>query len=745
MTPPEAKMAGSVLPMTPERWRRVVDVLGAALACEPARRDAVVADACGGDDALRHEVESLLAAHDRAAGDDFLERPAAEALGASSASSLTERLASALEGRYVVERELARGGMATVYLARDVRHHRRVAIKVLREELAAAVGADRFLEEIRVTASLQHPHILPLFDSGSAEFPPAAGGRVLWYVMPFVEGETLRSRLAREGRLPVDVALQLAREMADALEYAHRHGVVHRDVKPENVLLQSGHALVADFGIALALEHAGGDRLTHTGITLGTPQYMAPEQAAGGRDVDARTDVYALGAVLHEMLAGESPFAAESQHAVLRRMMNEAPTALASRRADVSSFLDAAVRRALAKRPDDRFPSAATFAAALALSASSTDASSSAQSNALPVVVRDASSRDSQASPPRGRQISARAAMYAAGVMLALGLAGGWVLARSSVADRLTGAKAEATAGAVLAPMDVGDMRRLGVGRGAAPEDLMLSVVDRTGRAVRTIAADRPWTPRFSPDGRRVAYGAFGFGRRTSDLWVTDLDAGTTKRLTDDTDDSNDPQWSPDGTTIAYSAGAPGGKDVLMQRATGSEARVAATRDGTQFPSDWLRDGSALLVTEEAGANKHDILVQPSNGSTPRAYATTAAEETAARVSPDGRWVAYTSDESGRPEVYLDSFENPGRHVVVSLSGGTHPVWRGDGRELYYWNEQALVAVRLGESQGDAPPAVETRTLLFRAPYRGGVSTMYDVSPDGERFVIVRARQTPKY
>ena len=147
---------------------------------------------------------------------------------------------------------------------------------------------------------------------------------MLWYVMPFVEGETLRSRLAREGRLPVDVALQLAREMADALEYAHRHGVVHRDVKPENVLLQSGHALVADFGIALALEHAGGDRLTRTGITLGTPQYMAPEQAAGDRDVDARTDVYALGAVLHEMLAGESPFAAESQHAMLRRMMHEA-------------------------------------------------------------------------------------------------------------------------------------------------------------------------------------------------------------------------------------------------------------------------------------------------------------------------------------------------------------------------------------------------------------------------------------
>jgi len=294
--------------------------------------------------------------------------------------------------------------------------------------------------------------------------------------------------------------------------------------------------------------------------------------------------------------------------------------------------------------------------------------------------------------------------------------------------------------------MGPGDVRSPDVNRNvAADADLMLSVVDRAGRPVRTIEADRPWTPRFSPDGRRVAYGAFGGERRTSDLWVTEIDKGTTRRLTNDGDDSNDPQWSADGATIAYSAGAPGGKDVLSQRLDGRESRVVAARDGTQFPSDWLRDGSALFVTEEAGPDKHDILVQPADGSTPRAYATTAADETTARISPDGRWVAYTSDESGRPEVYLDSYERPGRHIVVSLSGGMHPVWRGDGRELYYWNEQALVAVRLGTSRGDAPPPVETRTLLFRAPYIGGVNTMYDVSPNGERFVIVRARQAPKH
>jgi len=334
--PPNSGADRQSSPMTPERWRVVDAILTAALSCEPAQRDAFVVRACRGDEELRREVASLLAAHDRAG--DFLERPASEALASGIApTSLSKRLATALAGRYQIEREIGRGGMATVHLARDLRHGRWVAIKVLRDELGAAVGAERFLEEIRVTASLQHPHILPLFDSGSAE-------GLVWYVMPFVEGETLRSRLTRERRLPVDDALQLMREMADALEYAHRHGVVHRDVKPENVLLQSGHALVADFGIALALENAGGARLTRTGITLGTPSYMAPEQVAGDRPIDARTDVYALGAVLHEMLAGESPFAAASHQVMPRNVMHEPLIALATRRADVSSSLDAAVR-----------------------------------------------------------------------------------------------------------------------------------------------------------------------------------------------------------------------------------------------------------------------------------------------------------------------------------------------------------------------------------------------------------------
>ena len=695
------------IPMTPERWLEVDAILRGALSCEPNRRAAFVAHACGEDQALWREVTSLLEAHDRA-DDEFLERPAVDAWqGHAAPLPLVARLASALGDRYQIECELAHGGMATVYLARDRRHDRRVAIKVLHEELAAAVGADRFLEEIRVTASLQHPNILPLFDSGSVGHDPEGGGRLLWYVMPFVEGETLRSRLAREGPLPVDTALQLVYEMADALEYAHRRGVVHRDVKPENVLLQSGHALVADFGIALALERAGGDRLTRTGITLGTPQYMAPEQAAGEHAIDARTDVYALGAVLHEMIAGEAPFAAESKQAVLMRVLHEPALALSTRRPDVPSFIDAAVWQALAKRPDDRFPSAAAFA------------------EALVAPRRSDTRRDARGS---ARMVSARAAVYVAAAMVAIGLVGGLALSRTSFLKPWADAPPAVVSPAFSANADIGS---------PSTDDMSLSVVDRAGRTQRTIAASRPWTPRFSPDGRFVAYGAFGDGRSTSDVWVTALNTGTTRRLTDDDHDSNDPQWSEDGSMVAYSASAAGGKDLLMRKLSDSEPSVVLARDGTQFASDWLRDGSALLVTEETGGNRRDIVVQPANGSRAWPYAATAADETAARVSPDGRWVAYTSDESGRAEVYLDSYPRPRKRIAISSSGGMHPVWRRDGRELYYWNDGALIAAELRADDRGAPPTVVRRAALFRAPYHPGPNTMYDVSPDGTRFVIV--------
>jgi tRNA A-37 threonylcarbamoyl transferase component Bud32 len=726
MTTPanEPGVCGAPPPMTPERWRAVESILNAALACEPAKRDAFVTGACGDDADLRREVASLLAAHD-SSDHAFLERPAAEAIGPLGIAPVpvAERLASTLAGRYAIERELARGGMATVYLARDLKHDRRVAIKVLREEVAAAVGAERFLEEIRVTARLQHPHILPLFDSGAVPATERADDGLLWYVMPFVEGETLRTRLARDGRLPVHVAVQLAREMADALDHAHRQGIVHRDVKPENVLLQGDHALVADFGIALALEHAGGDRLTRTGIAIGTPQYMAPEQASGERAIDARADVYALGAVLHEMLAGQSPFAASSRAAVLWRVKNEPAAALATHRIDVAPFLDAAVGRAMAKRPEDRFSSAAAFGAALTGAPDATEPGAGTLGNGLP----------DESGPARGqaqrRVVSARAAVYAVIATLVVGIVGGGVLARSLLSGPYIGKGAKPASPPIAANV---------TWPSTDASNTELVVVDRAGRPQRTIAANRPWTPRISPDGRVVAYGAFGEGRSTSDLWVTDLVKGTTKRLTDDDGDSNDPQWSADGASISYSVGARGGKDLVVQRLKVGDVSVLARRDGTQFASDWLRDGSALLVTEQTDGNKNDILVQPANGSPARPYAATPADESAARASPDGRWVAYTSDESGRSEVYLDSYAKPGHRVTVSQGGGEHPVWRADGRELYYWNDGVLMAVQLDKAWGDAPPAIGAQTILFRAPYDVEPNTMYDASPDGSQFVIVR-------
>jgi serine/threonine protein kinase/tetratricopeptide (TPR) repeat protein len=273
-----------------------------------------------------------------------------------AATQLT-RLALALEGRYAIERELGRGGMATVYLARDLKHDRAVALKVLRAELSAIVGAERFLQEIRLTAGLQHPHILPLLDSGEA-------AAFLYYVMPYVEGEALRQRLSREGQLPLDEALRLTREVADALDYAHQQGIIHRDIKPENILLSRDHALVADFGIAKPPASDGATALTETGLVLGTAAYMSPEQAAG-HPVTAASDVYSLGCVLFEMLAGHPPFLAPTPQAALARRFTEPVPSIRVLRHDVPTGVDAALRRALSRSPEERYGRATAFAEAL--------------------------------------------------------------------------------------------------------------------------------------------------------------------------------------------------------------------------------------------------------------------------------------------------------------------------------------------------------------------------------------------
>ncbi|HSM59911.1 MAG TPA: bifunctional serine/threonine-protein kinase/formylglycine-generating enzyme family protein, partial [Longimicrobiales bacterium] len=269
-----------------------------------------------------------------------------------------DRLSQALGDRYAVERELARGGMGVVYLARDLRHGRRVAIKVLPPELSAALGTERFLSEIRITASLEHPHALTLIDSGEAD-------GLLYYVMPFVDGESLRDRLDRVGRLPLAEAVQTARDVAGALDHAHAAGIVHRDVKPANILLSAGAAVVTDFGIALAVSQAGGERLTGTGAVLGTPSYMSPEQAAG-EECGPASDVFALAAVVYEMLTGRPPFEGNTFQSTLARVLTEEPPSVTSLVPSLPRSVDEALSRGLAKDPARRFPSAGELAAALA-------------------------------------------------------------------------------------------------------------------------------------------------------------------------------------------------------------------------------------------------------------------------------------------------------------------------------------------------------------------------------------------
>ena len=298
-----------------------------------------------------------------------------------TASDAIAQLNEALAGRYTVDRELGAGGMATVYLAHDLKHDRKVALKLLKPELAAVLGADRFVQEIKTTASLQHPHILPLFDSGTA-------GGFLFYVMPYIEGETLRDKLNRETQLGVDEAVRMASEIADALDYAHRHHVIHRDIKPENILLHDGRPMVADFGIALAVSAAAGGRMTETGLSLGTPHYMSPEQATAEKEITARSDVYSLASVLYEMLAGQPPHLGGSAQQVIMKIITEPVESVTKFRKSVPPNVAAAVAKALEKLPADRFATAAQFASALSNPSYGGGAATTGSTVALPIARR---------------------------------------------------------------------------------------------------------------------------------------------------------------------------------------------------------------------------------------------------------------------------------------------------------------------------------------------------------------------
>ena len=415
--------------------------------------------------------------------------------------STLNQLSAALAGRYRIERELGVGGMATVYLAEDVRHRRRVALKALHPELSAVIGSERFLKEIELTASLQHPHILPLFDSGEAD------GQ-LYYVMPLVDGETLRGRLEREHQLPVNEAVRLAMEVADALQYAHERGIVHRDIKPENILLQGGHALVADFGIALAVQQAGGQRMTQTGLSLGTPQYMSPEQAMGDKTIDARTDVYALGAVVYEMLVGEPPFTGPTSQAVVARVLTEKPRGIRASRPAVPEQIEATVERALEKLAADRWSTVRELSEALAGTRQVVRASTSVTA-AMP------------ASVASSRRLTLREG--AAWALAALALAyGGWKFTGREAPAPLMRLGVELADSIVASGSTNAALPSVAISRDGLTLAYIGSrdIIDRGMRSQRSVAvrriSDAGWrtmqlplsgsSPTFSPDGNSLAY-----------------------------------------------------------------------------------------------------------------------------------------------------------------------------------------------------------------------------------------------
>lgn len=492
------------------------------------------------------------------------------------------RLNTALEGRYRIERELGEGAMATVYLAHDERHKRAVALKVLKPELAAVVGARRFLSEIETTAGLQHPHILPLFDSGEAD-------GFLFYVMPYVRGETLRERIDREKQLPVDEAVAIARAVAYALQTAHEAGVVHRDIKPGNILLSGGEPLVADFGIALAVGSAGGERLTETGLSIGTPHYMSPEQATGDPVVGPASDIFALAGVLYEMLVGEPPYTGATVQAVFAKLIQGGPVSAAAARSSVPPNVDAAIRKALERLPADRFREAGEFAEALA----------------------DPSFRHGEmagVSPAIHRRW--QAGVFATGAMAAaLALVSTWALTRApppAPTHRLSIRLPEPLVVGMHGTMNLSRDGSILVYEGASEEGSHQLWVQRWSESN---ASPLPGTatgfhPSFSPDDGEVAYVDFGGQTGSMRLMVTSLDGGVPRVLQEPI--RGYPHWGGDG--YVYYMDVETGGISRIQGGGGPVQRLTERQEGDlspHFNPYFVAEGNAILFVVEAADAWH--------------------------------------------------------------------------------------------------------------------------------------------
>ena len=627
-----------------------------------------------------------------------------------------DRLRASLADRYDLEREVGRGGMATVYLARDRKHDREVAVKVVRPEISAVIGAERFLQEIRLTAHLQHPHILPLYDSGSVE-------GWLYHVMPYVAGESLRALLDRERQLSVERAIALTQALAQALDYAHRQGVIHRDLKPENVLLQDGQPLLADFGIALALAAAGGDRLTQSGISVGTPQYMSPEQAAGERQLDGRTDIYALGCLAYEMLAGVPPHTGPTAQAVIADTMTAEPRPLGVLRRSVPTHVESAIHRALEKVPADRFASASQFAGALAAAG--------------------------PAGRARGGAPAARTLVLGAAT-LALGLLAGWVLfGRARVAS--TPGRRWSLLLPATAPIALTGPGPLGTWQSALA---------------------------LSPDGAVLAYVAPQDA--TTRVVVRRLGEDTSVVLAG-TDGAYHPFFSPDGTWIGFFSGnelrkvaAAGGSPATLLKVDRPVGAVWASRDSILLMEN---EGFNMRWVPTSGGGSDSTIALTTQFGTPDllpggrwAVGQLSSGQLAVLSLDDGRLQAITRrgvlplDSVKQADLLLGASPKwvPGGHLVFGTGDGVLMALPFDGARRRVLGEPAtvLAGVRIEEGFGYTEYALaQDGSLIFvpganqnygrmawvnrngtldTMPFPRGSYTQLRLSPDGRRLAVQR-------
>ncbi|HTH65382.1 MAG TPA: protein kinase [Gemmatimonadales bacterium] len=575
-----------------------------------------------------------------------------------------DRLAAVLADRYRIERELGVGGMATVYLARDVRHDREVALKVLRPELAAVLGADRFLNEVRITARLDHPHIVTLIDSGESD-------GFLWYVLPYIRGESLRGKLDRERQLGLEEAVAITRQIAGALDFAHQHGVIHRDIKPENILLHEGEAMLADFGIALAVKEAGGNRLTETGLSLGTPQYMSPEQATGDRRLDARSDVYSLAAVLYEMLAGEPPVTGPTAQAMIAKLLTERPTRLRVVRDSVPEGVDMAVAKALAKTPADRFSSAGDFVAALRHAVA--------------------------AAPPsimtwRRRNVLFGAAGAVAVVVLAFGV---WRLVRPRLPGLALGRSQQVTAdpGLEIQPALSPDGRVVAY---AAGNSARMRIFLRPVGGGRTLPLTDDSTaieaqPRWSPDGNSLLFLTRG------GVSIAPALGGESRPVVPPSATVNvaTAAWSPNGREIAFVRA----ESLLVVPVDGGPARLLATTldlhscvwspTGKWIACVALNSESVLPGTTFGNLAPSALLLFPATGGAPIRLVEAKAFNQSPVWTPDGGQLLFVSNRDGPRDVYAMSLSSSGRSrgALTRLTTGLGAIsisLSADGRRLAY-------------------------------------------------------------